>query len=80
MSLCEKKLPNDKYDICNGNIIIHFYSRGFFFISTVQYLYIYFPKKMSKHKNLSILNGAKLGDATVARATPLLCPPQNFMV
>ena len=27
----------------------------FFFISTVQYLYIYFPKKMSKHKNLRIL-------------------------
>ena len=56
MSLCEKKLPNDKYDICNSNIIIQFYSRGFFFISTVQYLYIYFPKKMSKHKTLSMLN------------------------
>ena len=26
-----------------------------------------------------IYNGAKLGDATVARAPPLLCPPQNFI-
>ena len=27
-----------------------------------------------------ICNGAKLGDATVARAPPLLCPPRNFIV
>ena len=27
-----------------------------------------------------ITNGAKLGDATVARAPPLLCNPRNFIV
>ena len=27
---------------------------------------------------LSIYNGAKLGDATVARAPPLLCHPRNL--
>ena len=27
-----------------------------------------------------ILNGAKLGDATVARAPPLLRPPRKFIV
>ena len=29
---------------------------------------------------LPIFNGAKLGDATVARAPPLLCHPRNFIV
>ena len=27
-----------------------------------------------------IINGAKLGDATVARAPPLLSPPRKFIV
>ena len=29
---------------------------------------------------LYIINGAKLGDATVARAPPLLLPPRKFIV
>ena len=28
--------------------------------------------------SLNIFNGAKLGDATVACAPPLLCPPQSL--
>ena len=30
--------------------------------------------------NFLIHNGAKLGDASVARAPPLLCHPRNFIV
>ena len=58
--------------IIHGQITLATYKQ--WNVETKIFLITYFPTLYF------IYNGAKLGDAIVARAPPLLCCPQNFIV
>ena len=62
----------------------HLYKNAFYYINCKKYQraveWIGFVCTTTSKTSYNITNGAKLGDATVARAPPLLHPPRKFIV